>query len=69
MSETPIFFAGRPFIDRRCGGDRRLYPDPCRNMSIDIYHRKRRKSLERRTPNRSLEQDYLAFAQPCSLLQ
>lgn len=50
------------FIDRRRGNDRRLDFDPCKNMAIDIYHRKRRKSTDRRTPNRSLEQDYLAYS-------
>ncbi len=49
------------FVDRRHGEDRRQELDPCRNMPLDIYHRKRRKSLDRRTPNRSLEEDYLAF--------
>lgn len=68
MSDT-LFFVGHPFVNRRCGGDRRLHPDPCRDMTIDIYHRKRRKSPERRTANRSLEQDYLAFMQPAGSLQ
>ena len=49
------------FIDRRKGHDRRLDFDPCKNMSLDLYHRKRRKSTDRRSPNRSLEQDYFAF--------
>lgn len=49
------------FIDRRKGADRRIDRDPCKNLPIDIYHRKRRKSVERRAPNRSLEQDYFAF--------
>jgi hypothetical protein len=49
------------FINRRKGDDRRIDRDPCRNLPIDIYHRKRRKSTERRAANRSLEQDYFAF--------
>jgi len=51
----------RLFIDRRHGADRREDPDPCKNLPVDIYHRKRRKSLERRHPNRTLLDDYLAF--------
>jgi hypothetical protein len=49
------------FIDRRKGRDRRLDADPCRNMSLDLYHRKRRKSKERRTCDRSLRDDYFAY--------
>lgn len=49
------------FIDRRKTADRRLDRDPCRNMPMDLYHRKRRKAVERRDPNRSLEQDYYAY--------
>lgn len=51
------------FINRRKGTDRRIDRDPCKNLPIDIYHRKRRKSVERRAANRSLEQDYVAFIQ------
>lgn len=57
------------FINRRQGGDRRLDADPCRNMAIDLYHRKRRKSHERRAANRSLAQDYLAFVTPQTPVQ
>jgi hypothetical protein len=49
------------FVDRRRGEDRRLDSDPCKNMPIDIYHRKRRKSTERRHGERSLAEDYLAY--------
>ena len=49
------------FIDRRQNDDRRLDRDPCKNMPIDIYHRKRRKSTERRHIERSLAEDYLAY--------
>ncbi|MDQ2075288.1 hypothetical protein [Marinimicrobium sp. ABcell2] len=49
------------FMDRRRSGDRRLDRDPCKNMPLDLYHRKRRKSTDRRAPNRSLEQDYFAY--------
>ncbi|WP_152521624.1 hypothetical protein [Marinimicrobium sp. LS-A18] len=49
------------FINRRRGPDRRREPDPCAEMPMDLYHRKRRKSLDRRTPGRSLEQDYYAY--------
>lgn len=50
------------FIDRRNPHDnRRLDRDPCKNMPIDIYHRKRRKSVDRRHPERTLAEDYLAY--------
>lgn len=49
------------FIDRRKGADRRLDRDPCKHLPLDLYHRKRRKSVERRNPERSLADDYLAF--------
>ena len=49
------------FVDRRRGEDRRLDSDPCANMPIDIYHRKRRKSTERRHIERTLAEDYLAY--------
>ncbi len=51
------------FVDRRKGGDRRLEQDPCRDMDMDLYHRKRRKSKDRRSPNRSLMDDYYAYMQ------
>lgn len=49
------------FIDRRHSSERRLDKDPCKNMPMDIYHRKRRKSTERRHPERSLLDDYQAY--------
>lgn len=49
------------FIDRRKGADRRLDRDPCKHLPMDLYHRKRRKSTERRNQERSLADDYLAF--------
>ena len=32
-------------------------------MTLDLYHRKRRKSTERRAQDRSLAEDYEAFVQ------
>jgi hypothetical protein len=49
------------FIDRRKGNDRRLDSDPCKNMPLDLYHRKRRKSTERRTFERDIADDFLAL--------
>ncbi len=49
------------FIDRRNNDERRLDHDPCKNLSIDIYHRKRRKMAERRHLERSLADDYMAY--------
>jgi hypothetical protein len=49
------------FINRRRkGGERREDADPCKEMPIDIYHRKRRKAAERRKL-RTLDEDYYAF--------
>lgn len=49
------------FVNRRCNDDRRNHPDPCKNLPVDIYHRKRRKTTERRTTQRTLAEDYMAF--------
>lgn len=51
----------RIFVDRRNGRDRRRERDPCAHMPLDLYHRKRRKSKDRRAIGRSLEQDYYAY--------
>jgi hypothetical protein len=57
----------RFFFDRRKGTDRRLDRDPCKYLPMDLYHRKRRKSKERRTADRTLQEDVEAFlAQPSS---
>ncbi len=49
------------FINRRKGPDRRLDRDPCKHLPMDLYHRKRRKSTERRA-NLGIEADYMAYA-------
>lgn len=49
------------FVNRRKGGDRRLDKDPCKDLPLDLYHRKRRKSKERRVEKRSLSEDYFAY--------
>lgn len=49
------------FIDRRKGRDRRLDRDPCKDLPLDLYHRKRRKSKERRAVDRSIADDYFAY--------
>lgn len=49
------------FINRRRKDtERRAEEDPCKELDIDIYHRKRRKSTERRK-SRTLDEDYYAF--------
>ncbi len=48
------------FINRRKGEDRREDDDPCKDLDVDLYHRKRRKKTERRE-ERSLGEDYYAF--------
>lgn len=52
----------RIFIDRR-RRERRTDPDPCKQIPMDLYHRKRRKSEERRKQGRSLLDDYQAYAE------
>lgn len=49
----------RVFIDRR-RRQRRTEDDPCNDLPMDLYHRKRRKSRERRK-QRTLLEDYYAF--------
>ncbi len=48
------------FINRRKGNDRREDLDPCKDLNVDLYHRKRRKQADRRS-ERSLDEDYYAF--------
>lgn len=49
------------FVDRRKGHDRRLDEDPCRELDVDLYHRKRRKSTDRRDDSRDITDDYYAY--------
>jgi hypothetical protein len=49
------------FINRRKGLDRRLDIDPCKHLPIDIYHRKRRKTIERRHGIGNVQDDYSGF--------
>jgi hypothetical protein len=49
------------FMNRRHGDDRRIDRDPCKNLPLDIYHRKRRKAIERRNTAKGLAGDYMAF--------
>ena len=49
------------FVNRR-HNSRRTEPDPCTDLSMDLYHRKRRKSTERRDKSKSLVDDYYAFS-------
>lgn len=51
------------FVNRRKGLDRREDLDPCKDLNVDLYHRKRRKKTERRSQERSLTEDYYAFVQ------
>jgi len=55
------FMNKKIFINRRNKDrERREEADPCKELSVDIYHRKRRKALERRK-TRSIDEDYYAF--------
>ncbi len=51
------------FVNRRKGRDRREDEDPCKDIPLDLYHRKRRKSRERRDTSRTLTDDYYAYMQ------
>jgi|GEM_PF-2166225 len=52
------------FVNRRKGEDRRLDEDRCKDMSLDLFHRKRRKSTDRRASDRDVSDDYYAFMDP-----
>lgn len=49
------------FVERRSGQDRRNEPDRCAGQPYDLYHRKRRRTIDRRAPNRNLAEDISAF--------
>ena len=51
------------FVNRRKGNDRRTDFDPCKNLEVDLFHRKRRKTKERRSLHRTLTEDYYAYVQ------
>lgn len=51
------------FVNRRKGSDRREDMDPCKDIPLDLYHRKRRKSKERRDIAKSLTDDYYSYMQ------
>ena len=51
------------FVERRKGNDRRQEPDRCAGLTIDLYHRKRRRKNDRRTHGRTLTEDIVAFYQ------
>jgi len=50
------------FVDRR-RNDRRLEQDRCKELPVDLFHRKRRKSSERRAEGRDLTDDYFAYVE------
>jgi hypothetical protein len=51
------------FVDRR-ETRRRLDADPCRHLPLDLCHRKRRKSVDRRTTaERTQKEDTEAYLQ------
>lgn len=49
------------FVDRRRSNDRRAQKDPCRDMPMDLYDKKRRVKTERRAADRTLIDDYYAY--------
>lgn len=52
------------FVNRRKGQDRRLDEDRCKDVPVDLFHRKRRKSTDRRSTDRDLSDDYYAYMTP-----
>jgi len=57
------------FVDRRSRQERRSDTDPCKDIAVDLYHRMRRKSVDRRSPAKSLVQDYFDFVESYSKRQ
>lgn len=53
----------RVFINRRTGNDRRNSLEQRRNPRLDLSHRRRRRSPERRSTERNLTEDFMAFDQ------
>lgn len=49
------------FVERRTGRDRREENDSCASLPIDLYHRKRRKTPDRRAADRTLAEDKIQF--------
>lgn len=49
------------FVDRRKRDDRRALKDPCRDMPMDLYDKKRRVTTERREADKTLIDDYYAY--------
>ncbi len=60
LTKNPSNTPAALFINRRKGDDRRNEHDPCGAMDIDLFHRKRRKRIDRRE-GKTLEQDYYAY--------
>jgi hypothetical protein len=58
MTDTP---QPKVFIERRKGQDRRQEPDSCSGLPVDLYHRKRRKRIDRRQQGRNTEEDIAAY--------
>jgi|GEM_PF-4719523 len=57
MPKNPVF------VNRRKENDRRTESDPCKDLPVDLLHRKRRKSTDRRDPSKSLVEDYYAYTE------
>mgnify|MGYP000468437172 CR=1 FL=1 len=51
----------RIFINRR-NSSRREEIDLCKELPLDLYSRKRRKSSDRRNKNKTLADDYFSFS-------
>ncbi len=55
MTHRPVF------VNRRKGQDRRFDIDPCKDLPMDLFHRMRRKSSDRRNHEKDLSDDYYAY--------
>jgi hypothetical protein len=54
----------RVFINRRKGSERRSESEKRKNPRLDLSHRRRRTRLERRSTERTLTEDFMAFQEP-----
>ncbi|MGH1469832.1 MAG: hypothetical protein ACRBCS_01460 [Cellvibrionaceae bacterium] len=56
-SPVPTKNSNSFFINRRAS-NRRSELDPCNELPVDLYNRKRRKSTDRRNRNKTLADDF-----------
>ena len=54
----------RVFINRRKGSERRSVSEQRKNPRLDLSHRRRRTKPDRRSTERTLTEDFMAYQQP-----